>query len=235
MTTASLSTISDRVQSIRERIAAAAERVGRDPGEITLVAISKTFPAEVVAEAHSAGVVDFGENRVQELAAKADALADTSGMRWHMVGHLQRNKAKEVVRLAHLFHALDSARLARELNARAEQAGRVLPCLVQVNTSGEETKEGVGPEAVAALLDELATFPAIAVSGFMTVAAPADNPEQVRHEFRRLRGIRDRQRLAHPEMPLSFLSMGMSGDFEVAIEEGATHVRLGRILFGERD
>jgi pyridoxal phosphate enzyme (YggS family) len=139
-----------------------------------------------------------------------------------------------VVRVADLFHALDSARLAKELDARARQAGRVLPCLVQVNTSGEGSKEGLAPEGVDELLDELAEYPALAVSGFMTVAAPAANPEEVRHEFRRLREIRDRQRMAHPEMPLTFLSMGMSGDFEVAIEEGATHVRLGRIVFGER-
>ncbi len=231
------SSLNERVRWVRQRIEAACARAGRDPKEVTLIAVSKTFSPEAVRSAHAEGILDFGENRVQELVAKAEEVpADRQGgvVRWHMIGHLQRNKAREVVRIASLFHALHSERLAGELSRRAGQAGRVMDCLIQVNTSGEETKEGVAPEAVEELIQNVSAFEGIRLRGFMTVAAPAEDPEEVRHEFRRLRGIRDRQREIRPDLPLDFLSMGMSGDLEVAIEEGATHVRLGRLLFGSR-
>lgn len=226
-----------RIREIRDRITAACDRSGRDPDEVTLVAVSKTFPSSSVLAAHASGVLDFGENRVQELVEKADEISglDQRGtIRWHMLGHLQRNKAKDVVRVARLFHALDSERLARELNKRAVQAERTLECLIQVNTSGEESKEGVSPDDVSQLVRNVLPMDGLVLRGFMTIAAPADDPEQVRHEFREMAGIRNRLRETHPDVPLDFLSMGMSGDFEVAIEEGATHVRIGRLLFGDR-
>ena len=234
---AAIEALRERLARIEARISAACERTGRSRSDVTLVAVSKTFSAEMVEAAARAGVTDFGENRVQELTEKAAVVPGRSeggSVNWHMVGHLQRNKAKEVVRTAELFHALDSVRLARELDRRAEQVRRRMPCLIQVNTSGEGTKEGVAPADVGRLVDEVAAFGSISIRGFMTVAAPVDDPEEVRHEFRVLCRVQNEQRRAHPELTLDCLSMGMSGDFEVAIEEGATHVRIGRSLFGER-
>ena len=231
------SDVPSRVQDVVECINIACSRSGRSADEVTLVAVSKTFSSEEVRAVAALGVLDFGENRVQELVQKS---SDVPGMeeggliRWHMVGHLQRNKVRDVVRIAHLFHALDSLRLAQAIDRRCGQTGRVLSCLIQVNTSGEASKEGVPPEAVTTLVQDVRSLAGIELRGFMTVAAPARDPEQVRHEFRVLREIRDRQREAHPDLRLDFLSMGMSGDFEIAIEEGATHVRLGRRIFGDR-
>lgn len=228
--------IEDRLADIRERIAAACARAGRSSNEVTLVSVTKTFPIEVISAAMEAGLDEFGENKVQELVPKAQAIpGHQNGGRvtWHAIGHLQRNKAKEVVRYADLFHALDSVRLAQELDARAAQAGRILPCLIQVNVSGEESKFGVDPIAVEPLLNELVGFEHLSIRGLMTLASPADDPEEVRPQFRLLRQLAERLR-AENKADLQILSMGMSGDFEVAIEEGATHVRIGSALFGSR-
>ncbi|OZC03045.1 YggS family pyridoxal phosphate-dependent enzyme [Rubricoccus marinus] len=228
-------TLSDRLAFIRDRIGDACARAGRDPSEVTLIAVTKTHGLDVLRDALGAGLTDLGENRVGELVEKADALADASGgaPTWHFIGSLQRNKARDVAERADLFHALDSPRLAKELNKRASGAGRVLRCLVQVNISGEDSKHGVAPEALPELLERAQAFESLNVCGLMGMAEPAapeDLDRIVRPQFARLRHLAETG--LWREAPL--LSMGMSGDFETAIEEGATHVRLGRVLFGAR-
>lgn len=242
MTTDLVSDIRARAEAVRSRIAAACARAGRDPAAVRLVAVTKTFPVEVVRAGIEAGLTDFGENRVQELEEKAGAVPGEVGggaVRWHLIGSLQRNKAKKAVELADAFHALDSERLARELDRRASQAGRVLPCFVQVNVSGEDTKSGFAPEDVHAFLDRLGGFEHLRVVGLMTLAAPVETEDAletvVRPQFRRLRALAETyDASANPRVALDRLSMGMSGDFEVAVEEGATDVRVGSLLFGAR-
>ena len=228
--------IAHRAAAVRDRIAEAAHRVGRDPDAVTLVAVTKTHPLVVVHAAVEAGLTDLGENRVGELVEKSDALPGESQggrVRWHLIGSLQRNKARDAAARADLFHALDSIRLADELDKRARQADRVLPVLVQVNISGEDAKHGVDPDAVHDLLAVAAERPHLEPLGLMGMAAIAEDDEDlervVRPAFRLLRRLFE----AAPR-PLSVLSMGMSGDFEVAVEEGATHVRVGSALFGPR-
>ncbi len=224
-----------RREALLARAAEACRRAGRPPDAVTLIAVSKTFPAERIAAAAEAGQVDFGENRVQELAPKAEALpgARRGGrLCWHMIGRLQRNKARDAAAYADVFHALDSVRLADELERRCAEAGRVLPCLVQVNISGEESKGGVAPEGLPALLEAAAARPHLRLRGLMGIARLADDPEAARPEFALLRRLRDGHAPDHPG--LEWLSMGMSGDFEAAIAEGATHIRLGSALFGSR-
>ncbi|MEL7363646.1 MAG: YggS family pyridoxal phosphate-dependent enzyme [Bacteroidota bacterium] len=258
--TADLLDLSERLRArydaMSARISAAATRVGREPGDVTLIAVSKTFPLRYIRAAVAAGLRDFGENRVHELDEKARALpgaflkasaSDASydsavfanaqsgeGIRWHHIGSLQRNKAKTVCEVADVFHALDSPRLARELDKRAEAVGRVLPCYVQVNVSGEGTKSGLAPEETPGFIDSLSVYAHIRPVGLMTLASPARTPDEletlVRPQFRRLRCLADQ--VGRDRLP--YLSMGMSGDFEVAIEEGATHVRIGSALFGAR-
>ncbi len=226
--------IAERLEGVQERIVRACQRAGRNPDDITLIGVTKTFPVDVVVAARQAGLRDFGENRPQELIRKAEALPGTiqgGDHRWHMIGHLQRNKAKEVVACADVFHALDSLRLAAALEKRAAEAGRVLPCFVQVNVSGEASKFGLAPGEVAEMLNRLAEHDHLHVIGLMTLAAPTVDPEDVRPQFRQLRTVFE---IGTPHMPMQYLSMGMSGDFEVAIEEGATHIRLGTVLFGPR-
>ena len=231
--------IAGRIAEVQARIAAACRRAGRAPEEVTLVAVTKTFAPEVVAAGIEAGLRDFGENKVQELVEKAEARPGQrhgGAVRWHMIGHLQRNKAKDVAAHADAFHALDSLRLARELDKRCRQEDRTLDCFVQVNVSGEDSKFGLDPGAVAGLVSEMAAFETLRLVGLMTLAAPADDPEDVRPQFAHLRRLGEACRdLGLPRAPMTQLSMGMSGDFEVAVEEGATHVRLGTALFGARD
>lgn len=237
------SDIRARADAVRARIAAACARVGRDPAAVRLIAVTKTFPVEVVRAGIEAGLTDFGENRVQELEEKAGAIPGEIGggpIRWHLIGSLQRNKAKRTVELADAFHALDSDRLAKELDKRARREGRVLPCFVQVNVSDEDTKSGFAPEDVDAFLDRLAGFQHLRVVGLMTLAAPVETDDEletvVRPQFRRLRALAETyDASANPHVSLSRLSMGMSGDYEVAVEEGATDVRVGSALFGPRD
>ena len=233
-----ISEIRERLERVRDRIEDACARAGRRSEEVTLIGVSKTFPIEAVHAAREAGLVHFGENRVQDLVQKASLLPGKGrrgDVQWHMIGHLQRNKARDVVEYADSFDALDSYRLAEELNRRAEQRGRVLPCLVEVHVSGEESKFGVKPEATHDLLDSLAQFPNLRVEGLMTIASFVEDPAQIRSEFRILRGIFESYRSsANPHIDMKQLSMGMSGDFEIAIEEGATHVRVGSAIFGSR-
>ncbi|GAB5521517.1 MAG: YggS family pyridoxal phosphate-dependent enzyme [Rhodothermales bacterium] len=231
-------TLAERLSHIQSRIADACARAHREAEEVTLVAVSKTFPLERIEAAREAGLAHFGENKVQELTAKSDALPGTyqgGAVQWHMIGHLQRNKAKEIVACTDLFHGLDSPRLANELNKRAEQIDRVMPCLVQVNVSGEASKFGVAPDMLTPLLDAIAALPHLRIDGLMTLAAPSPDPERVRSQFALLRQLAEQHRRHASNIDLQHLSMGMSGDFEVAIEEGATLVRIGSALFGARD
>ncbi len=227
-------TIQDRYERVRERVARAAEKAGRSASDITLVAVSKTFPASVITEHRHLGQIDFGENKIQDLNAKQEELAEEH-VRWHFIGHLQRNKAKFLTRGIHLFHALDSVRLAGELDKRLGMDSATLDCLLQVNVSGEASKFGVEPADVDRLLTEMAAFDRIQIRGLMTLAQPAPDPELVRPQFAQLRRLAARHcdLLECPE-PEPLLSMGMSGDYEVAVEEGATHIRIGSLLFGDR-
>lgn len=231
--------MTDRLEAVQERIVQACQRADRRPEDITLVAVSKTFPIELIAAAHEAGVQHFGESKVQELTAKEPDLPSIyngGNVTWHMIGHLQRNKARDVVATADWFHALDSPRLAKELDKRAGNEGRVLPCYVQVNVSGEDSKYGLAPERLHEYLDGLARYEHLTIQGLMTLAEPTEDPEEVRPQFRRLRTLAERYDASHnPRVDLAHLSMGMSADFEVAIEEGATHVRIGSAIFGPRD
>lgn len=226
--------ISRNVARVRERIAAAARRAGRNPDEVTLVAVTKGVGLDRVLEAVACGVTHIGENRVQEAAAKFPHLPP--GVVRHMVGHLQRNKAKMAVRLFDLIHSLDSLRLAEELNRRALEAGRVMDVLVQVNVSGEPTKYGLSPEEVEALVENMASLPGLRLRGLMTIAPIVEDPEQARPYFRRLRQLGDVILSAATDLKLERLelSMGMTDDFEIAVEEGATIVRIGRAIFGLR-
>jgi pyridoxal phosphate enzyme (YggS family) len=234
--------IRHRADEARARIAAACERAGREPGAVRLVAVSKTFPLDVVRAGIEAGLTDFGENRVQELEEKAGAIPGAlngGAIRWHLIGPLQRNKAKKTLEHADCFHALDSDRLAKELDKRAAEVERVFPCFVQVNVSDEDTKSGLAPTDVHAFLDRFAAFDHLRIVGLMTLAAPVETDDEletvVRPQFRRLRTLAETyDASANPRVDLRRLSMGMSGDFEVAVEEGATDVRLGSALFGER-
>jgi len=232
--------IEGRLASVRERIASAAARAGRKPAEITLVGVAKRKPPELVAAAVRAGLRDLAENYVQEAAAKIPAVGDllaSEGLampRWHFVGQLQRNKAREVVRLFDVISSVDREPLAAELERRAIQQDRRLEALLQVNVSGEPQKGGVEPAALPALLEASAGWSRLRVVGLMAVPAAAADPEESRPAFARLRALRDELRGKVGGEHLSELSMGMTGDFEVAIEEGATIVRVGTAIFGAR-
>ncbi len=228
-----------RVEQVRHRICRACERVGRRPGEVTLVAVSKMFPQEDVLAASEAGIEHFGENKAQEFTAKAARLPGKrlgGDVYWHMIGHLQRNKARDVVEHADVLHSLDCPRLAREVNKRAREAGRVMPCFVQVNVAEDENKFGIASEEAHDFLDSLVQHESLRLGGLMTIVPHYDDPEQARPHFRALSSLLETYDSSeHPEGALKHLSMGMTNDFEVAIEEGATHVRIGSALFGERD
>jgi pyridoxal phosphate enzyme (YggS family) len=220
-----VTSIATRVAEVRERIAAACARAGRREDEVTLIAVTKGHGAGMVEEARAAGVVDFGENRVQEAAPKITDLRERrAAIRWHLIGHLQRNKTQAAIDLFDILHTVDSERLGEAIDARAT---RRVPVLVEVNVAGEATKHGAPPAAVAGLVDRLRACANLDVRGLMTVAPQVDDPEDVREIFRELRRMRD-------GLDLDELSMGMTGDFEVAIEEGATLVRVGRAIFGSR-
>lgn len=229
--------IAGNLERVRARIAAAARRAGRDPAEVTIVAVTKSFPAEVVRMAVAAGLRDIGENRVQEARDKRTSLADLSGVRWHLVGHLQRNKAGLALQLFDCIHSLDSLELAEVLERRASLLERTVPVLLEINVAGEETKFGLRLhrlESLFALAEAVLALPHLRLEGLMTVAPIAADPEEVRPVFRRLYELRELLRERYPEAPWTHLSMGMTDDYEVAVEEGATMVRLGRALFGER-
>jgi pyridoxal phosphate enzyme (YggS family) len=218
---------------VRSNIAQAAERSGRSSSEIALIAVSKTVPIEAVKIAYNLGVTDFGENRVQDALPKI-AEFRPQNMRWHMIGHLQTNKATKVVGAFDLVQSVDSLHLAQVLNRHAEKQGERLPILLQVNISGEESKEGMTPTATSLLARQIAALPAIDVQGLMTIAPLVEHPEEVRTVFRGLRDLLERLRQELPDCRWQHLSMGMTDDYQIAIEEGSTMVRIGRAIFGER-
>jgi hypothetical protein len=225
--------LAENIAQVRARIAQAAERAGRDPAEITLVAVSKTKPVELVEMAYNCGVTDFGENRVQEALAKI-ARWHPQGLRWHLIGHLQSNKAAKVVEPFACVHSVDSLHLAQTLSRHAQELGKPLPILLQVNVASEASKEGMSPGELPELARQIVALPALRVEGLMTIAPLVSDPEEVRLVFRELRRLRDRLRIDVSASDWAQLSMGMTGDYSVAIEEGATIVRVGRAIFGQR-
>jgi len=220
----------ERLLRVQDRIRAATARAGRDAASVTLVAVSKTVPVDVIRQALAAGVTILGENRVQEARDKIASLPGQA--RWHLVGHLQTNKAKLAVQLFEMIHSLDSLKLAEALDRQGQQAGTAVRCLVEVNLGGEESKSGTTEEGVRPLLEAAGRLSHLRIEGLMTIPPFLPDPEQVRPFFRRLRDLRDR--LAGEGFCLPELSMGMTHDFEVAIEEGATMVRIGTAIFGPR-
>ena len=226
--------IKDNIARVQERIAAACQRRGRRPEDVKLVAISKTVPPERIREAYEAGLRDFGENRVQEAKAKRPPLADLA-VTWHLVGHLQTNKAKAARELFHWVQSLDSVRLAEKLHQAAAASGERLPVLIEVNLGEEASKTGVRATEILPLAEEVSRLNTLELRGLMVIPPFFEDPEQVRPYFRRLRELAkeiDTKNL--PRVAMQELSMGMSHDFEVAIEEGATMVRVGTAIFGER-
>jgi hypothetical protein len=223
-----------RLEKIKARIQQAAEACGRDAESVRLVAVSKTVAPEAVLEALEAGVTDLGENYVQEAREKFKALVQYP-VSWHFIGHLQSNKAKYAVRLFDLIHSVDSLKLARELDKQAAKVDKIQQILVQVNTSGEETKSGIAADETTTLIQEISQMKNLSVQGLMTMPPYFYQPEKVRPFFAALRKLRDEidsRRI--PNVSMAELSMGMTGDFEVAIQEGATLVRIGTAIFGER-
>jgi pyridoxal phosphate enzyme (YggS family) len=223
--------LQENLESVRERIAAAAERASRNVSEIELVAVSKTHPAEVIREASEAGQVLFGENRVQEALAKIPLLPGK--LRWHLIGHLQSNKVRKALPHFELIHGVDSLDLARDIDRIAGEEGFFPRLLLEVNVSGEGSKHGFDPSVLERHLEELLALPRLQIEGFMTMAPLAPEAQASRPHFRFLRELRDR--LAQMSgIPFPTLSMGMSGDYEVGVEEGATLVRVGSAIFGGR-
>ena len=227
-----MSTIKDNLARVYDRISRAAERAGREASSIHLIAVSKTRPLSMIEEARRAGVTDFGENRVQEALEK---IRPDDGAAWHLIGPLQRNKAKFAARAFDMIHSVDRLALGRELDRRLQAAGRIMPVLIQVNTSSEETKSGVAPDRVQELAEQLSTLSGLSVRGLMTIPAFTPDPEDARPAFALLRATRDRIASAGiAGVGMNVLSMGMSHDFEVAIEEGADMIRVGTAIFGAR-
>ena len=225
--------IAENLKAIKERIAQAARRAGREPGAVRLVAVSKTKPAEAVAEAYACGQGIFGENYVQELVAKKEELPP--GICWHFIGNLQSNKVRQIAGKVDLIHSVDRLSLAREIDRQWGALGKVCEILVQVNISREETKGGTGCEELLGLVREAAQLPHLKVVGLMTMPPFFDDPEGARPFFRKLRELAaEVERAGIAGVTMRELSMGMSGDFETAVEEGATLVRVGSALFGER-
>ena len=228
-------TVALRLERVRERIAAAAARAGRRPEEITVVGASKTVGTARIRAAIAAGLRDFGENYVQEAQAKlADPALRPPGVQWHLIGHLQTNKARTAVDLFAIIQTLDSARLAALLARHAAARGKRPSVLLEVDYTGSPERTGLRPEAVPAVVETLLSLPSLELAGLMTVPALGLPPEETRGVFQRLRALRDDLAARYPSLSWRHLSMGMTDDFELAIEEGATIVRIGRAIFGER-
>jgi PLP dependent protein len=230
--------IADNIARVREQIASAARRAGRDSSTVTLMAVSKTFPPDAIREAYGAGIRIFGENRVQEFAGKIDGLHDLSDADWHLIGHLQSNKSAKAAELFAAVDSLHSTKLAERLNAAAQAANKMLPVLIEINVGGEAAKSGVAPhsEELERMLAGAPTWKHLAIRGLMTVPPYSENPEEARPFFRQLRELRNN--IAARKLPaasMDVLSIGMSHDFEVAIEEGSTCVRVGTAMFGSRN
>jgi len=229
--------IIENVAAVRERIAKAAARAGRSVGSITLMGVSKTVEPERIRQAYEAGIRVFGENKVQEFGEKAGPLADLAEAQWHLIGHLQTNKVRKAAELFQAVDSVDSLRLAQKLNQAAEQLDKVLPVLMEINVGGEENKSGVAPDSseLEELLSGVQKLNHLQVRGLMTIPPFTEDPEGARPYFRQLRELRDKIAARKlPRIAMDVLSMGMSHDFEVAIEEGSTCVRVGTAIFGAR-
>lgn len=220
------------MQQIRATIQSSCERAGRSAADVHIVAVTKYVSLETTRAALAAGIQHIGESRTQDALPKWEAIGAEAAT-WHFIGHLQTNKVREMIGRFTYVHSLDRLSLAKELNKRGEQNNSRTKCMVQVNISGEETKHGLAPVEVADFLGAVRELPYIEVCGFMTMAPYVENPEETRGVFRGLRELRDRMRLAHPDLPLEHLSMGMSNDYHIAVEEGATFIRLGSTLVGD--
>lgn len=226
--------IAEQLQAVQEEIRKACIRSGRNPEEVTLIAVSKTKPVSMIQEAIQEGQLVFGENKVQELCSKYEELP--KNLQWHMIGHLQRNKVKYIADKVSLIHSVDSLRLAKTIHQEGEKIGRVIPLLIEVNVAQEETKFGVSVEDALPLIREISRFPYVEIRGLMTIAPYVEDPEENRPVFRKLKqlsvDIKDKNM---NNVYMDILSMGMTNDYQVAVEEGATLVRVGTGIFGERD
>lgn len=229
-----MNSIHEKLAEVKENINTACERAGRNTDEVTLIAVSKTKPIEMLRDAYAAGARDFGENKVQELMDKIPQMPED--IRWHMIGHLQRNKVKYIVDKVWLIHSVDSLRLAEEISIQALKKKVTVNILVEVNVAQEESKFGTSADETIALVEEIAKLPGIHIKGLMTIAPFVENSEENREYFRKLKQLSvDISRKNIDNVSMSILSMGMTGDYTVAVEEGATHVRVGTGIFGERD
>lgn len=225
--------VRENIQNVQDRIASAAQRVGRDVNLIELVAISKTKPVSLIDEAIDLGITDIGENQVQEARNKHSQV--NRPVRWHLVGHLQTNKVKQALQIFDLIHSVDSIRLLTEINRRSCQLNRQTDVLIEVNTSGEESKYGLQPNEVPSFMESALECTHVRINGLMTIGKFVPEPEEVRPSFTLLRKIQETiDSQGYPKVQMRFLSMGMTNDFEVAIEEGANMVRIGSAIFGER-
>ena len=226
--------VAENLEQVRKNIELACRKAGRDPKEVTLISVSKTKPVSMLQEAYDAGSRDFGENKVQEIMDKVPQLP--SDIRWHMIGHLQRNKVKYIVGKVALIHSVDTYRLAEEINIQAKKRGIIVPILVEVNIAGEETKFGTTAEDAMLLVEEISKLENVRIKGLMTIAPFVENPEDNRLYFRKIKQLSvDITNKNIDNVSMEILSMGMTGDYEVAIEEGATMVRVGTGIFGARN
>ena len=225
--------LADNLNIVKSKIEEAAKRSGRDLSEITLIAVSKTKPVEMISDVYECGIREFGENKVQEITAKSAVLP--SDINWHMIGHLQRNKVKQVINKTVLIHSVDSIRLAEAISKEAVAQNITVSILLEVNVAGEDTKYGFTLEETPHILTEIAAMPGLFIRGLMTSAPFVDDPEENRQYFKQLKDLCvDLKAKNIDNTSMDFLSMGMTNDYEVAIEEGATHVRVGTAIFGER-
>ena len=226
--------IRENLDMVTGNIKSACQKAGREPGDVTLIAVSKTKPVSAIREAYEHGIREFGENKVQELVEKQEALP--KDIRWHMIGHLQRNKVKYIIDKVDLIHSVDSLRLAEAIEKEAAKRGITVNILIEVNVAGEESKFGLAPEAVDEFVEAVAQFEHIRVKGLMTIAPFVENPEENRSVFTALKKLSvDIAKKNVDNVNVSMLSMGMTNDYQTAIEEGATMVRVGTGIFGERD
>lgn len=225
--------LKENLEAVERRVAAACERAGRKREDVTLIAVSKTKPVEMLREVMDCGVVDFGENKVQEMCSKIEAIEEP--LHWHLIGHLQRNKVKYIVDKAYMIHSVDSLRLAEEIQKEAVKHGVVCQVLIEINIGGEETKDGIPKEEALSLIRAISTLANVKIKGLMTIAPPVERPEDARGYFKDMKALFEKIKAENiPGVEMKELSMGMTGDFEVAIEEGATMVRVGTAIFGAR-
>ncbi len=229
--------IKNNWSKVKNTVETACKKAGRNPDEVTVVAVSKTHPEEIIVRGLKAGIRVFGENYAQELRRKHETVSEVDGIKplWHFIGHLQRNKTKYIAPFVEYIHTVDTVKLALEISKQAQKNNRTIKCLLQVNTSGEETKSGCEPGELFALVEGVLQIPNIQVEGLMTIGSFSENEKVVRGEFNMLRELLEKVKREYPEAGLKHLSMGMSHDYHWAIEDGATFVRVGTTIFGARD